>query len=62
MRSDEIKNKQKVIDFLDQIIDHAEQEDKLHKLQAIQRHKASEAIGESWMVFHLKALKQLIEE
>ena len=57
-----MQNKEKVLDFLNQIIERAEGEDYKHKAAALAANRASQAIGESWMVFHLKALKGLIEE
>ncbi len=57
-----MKNKEKVLNFLDQIIERAEAEDYRHKAAALSANRASQAIGESWMVFHLKALKDLIKE
>ena len=57
-----MKNKEKVLNFLDQIIEKAEADDYEYKAAALAANKASQAIGESWMVFHLKALKELIKE
>ena len=50
----------KAIGLLDQIIDQAKEDDELQKAYAIKVGKGSQAIGESWMVFHLKALKGLL--
>ena len=55
-----MSNKKKALELLGQIIEKAEQEDLIHKARAINSNKASQAVGESWMVFHLKALKELI--
>ena len=49
------------LSLLDQIIEKAEQENAAHKAAAIKNNKASQAVGESWMVFHLKALKDLLQ-
>jgi|LUMV01.1.fsa_nt_gb hypothetical protein len=49
------------LNLLDQLIQKAEEEDKLHKAAAIENNKACQAVGESWMVFHLKALKELLD-
>ena len=54
--------KAKVLDLLDQILEKAEEEDRLHKIRAHQNHNSAQAIGESWIVFHLKELKKLIQE
>jgi len=48
------------LSLLDQIIEKAEQEDAAHKAMAIKNNNASQAAGESWMIFHLKALKELL--
>jgi hypothetical protein len=54
-------NKEKTLMLLDQIIERAVWEDEIHKARAIKNNKASQTSGESWMVFHLRALKELIE-
>jgi len=56
-----MSDKKKALELLGQIIEKAEQEDLAHKARAINCNKASQVVGESWMVFHLKALKGLIE-
>jgi hypothetical protein len=48
--------------LLDQIIEVATEEDRRHKEKAFLRAKASQSIGESWMCFHLKMLKELLEK
>lgn len=48
--------------LLDQIIERAEFEDLEHKKRMIVEHQAEQAIGESWMCFHLKQLKNLMED
>lgn len=50
----------KVINLLDQIIERAVEDDARHKSAALAANKASQSIGESWMLFHLKVLKELI--
>ena len=52
----------KVLQLLDQIIEVAEGEDLEHKKKMISEHNAEKAIGESWMCFHLKRLKELLTE
>ena len=49
------------IDLLDEILIEAEHQDKIHKAQSLRSNRASQSVGESWMVFHLKALKELLE-
>ena len=48
--------------LLDQIIEKVELEDLEYKQKMIKEHKASKSIGESWTLFHLKQLKNLIKE
>tara|TARA_Y100000593_G_scaffold78394_1_gene145575 strand:- start:78 stop:287 length:210 start_codon:yes stop_codon:yes gene_type:complete len=48
--------------MLNQIIERAKIDDLLYKKQMIENHEASKAVGESWMIFHLKILKGLIEK
>tara|TARA_R100000005_G_C4911369_1_gene148888 strand:- start:485 stop:661 length:177 start_codon:yes stop_codon:yes gene_type:complete len=55
-----MKNK-KSLDLLEQIIERAHYDDLLHKKKSIENHEASKAVGESWMLFHLKLLKELLE-
>ena len=50
------------INLLNQIIEKAEAEDLEYKQKMIKNHKASKSIGESWMIFHLKQLKEVIEK
>ena len=52
----------KILPFLDQIIEKAEQDDLEWKAAMLKANKAQQAIGESWMVHHLKALKELIKK
>mgnify|MGYP001165012150 FL=1 len=54
-------NKEKILILLDQIIEHEKQVDRRHKAAAIVNHKASQSLGEGFTLFHLKALKELID-
>ena len=60
------EEKQKIKDncksLLNDIILTAEEEDETHKIASIKAGKCSQAIGESWMVFHLKALRDNLDE
>lgn len=60
------QEKQKIKDncktLLDDIILTAQEQDEAHKIASIRAGKGSQAIGESWMVFHLKALKDNLNE
>ena len=53
--------KDKALDLLDQIIEHVKSEDFEYKRSMIKQHKGSNAVGEGWTLFHLKILKELIE-
>jgi len=55
-------NKRQTLELLEQIIEKAQQEDLNEKKKLIQEAKAEQTVGESWMVFHLKALKGLISD
>ena len=57
-----MKNKEKMLDLLGQILTVAQLEDKQHKIAILKAGKGSKAIGDGWMVFHLKRLKSLIDE
>lgn len=48
--------------MLDQIIEKAKFDDIEYKKIMIENHKASNTVGDSWMVFHLTELKKLIKE
>ena len=52
----------KILPFLEQIIEKAEQDDLEWKAAMLKANKAQHAIGESWMIHHLKALKELLEK
>jgi hypothetical protein len=54
------ENYEKAISLLDEIILKSKQDDLEFKKDAIARHKASESVGESWMVFHTKVLKDFL--
>lgn len=55
------KTKQeKTINLLNQLIQEAERQDLEYKQAKIQAHEADKAFGESWMLFHLKTLRELL--
>ena len=60
MRMKEEKNKEVVLNLLNQIIEKADFDDEQHKREMIKQHKGSKAIGTSWMCFHLRVLKDLL--
>jgi hypothetical protein len=55
------KTKENCKSLLNDIILTAQDQDEAHKVAAIKVGKGSQAIGESWMVFHLKALKEHLD-
>ena len=54
--------KNRNLEILDQIIEKAQIDDSKQKQDAIDRGEGEKAVGESWMVYHLKLLKQLMSE
>ena len=56
-----MEDKEKILKLLEQIIEKAEADDLKDKAKMLAKGKGSRAIGESWTVYHLKALKELIE-
>ena len=48
--------------LLDQIIEKAELDDLEHKKRSLAEGQGEKAIGEGWMPFHLKRLKELMEK
>jgi len=56
------KTKENCKSLLNDIILTAQDQDEAHKVAAIKVGKGSQAIGESWMVFHLKVLKDNLDE
>ncbi|MBC8395231.1 MAG: hypothetical protein H8E05_00910 [Bacteroidetes bacterium] len=52
----------KAVDLLDQIIEHEEFENRRKKVEKIEQGKGEEAMGESWTLFYLKRLKELLNE
>ena len=48
--------------LLDQLIEYAQVEDLKHKKESVVKGKGSQAIGEGFMLFHLKHLKNLLEK
>ena len=54
-------NRKQILDLLSQIIGHVEGEDFEYKRSMIKQNKGSNAVGEGWTLFHLKALKELLE-
>tara|TARA_Y100000593_G_scaffold49908_1_gene94051 strand:+ start:14369 stop:14557 length:189 start_codon:yes stop_codon:yes gene_type:complete len=55
------KRDERALRLVDYLISEAEKIDEIHRHNAIKNHKASEAVGESSFVFHLKVLKELLE-
>lgn len=55
-------NKRETLELLEQIIERAQQEDFDERRELFRRGEVEKAVGESWMVFHLKTLKGLISD
>lgn len=56
------KTKKNCKSLLNDMILTAKRQDEAHKAAAIKSGKGSQAVGESWMVFHLKVLKKHLDE
>ena len=56
------KKSKNVNNLLDQIIEGAEEQDKHLKDYWISKAQGEKAIGESFVLFHLKVLKKLLNE
>ena len=52
--------KNKSLEMLDQIIDFAEKVDLEGRKESILKNKASQSVGESWLLFNLRSLRELI--
>ena len=50
------------IQMVDEMLVLAEEQDTRHRANAIAKGKGEEAIGTSWEIFHLRALKELLED
>ena len=48
--------------MIDEMLELARAQDERHKANAITANNAEQAIGESWEIFHLKALKELLDD
>jgi len=58
-----MKSKKEIaLDLTDQLIDEAIKQDVKYKQQCLSMGKGANAQGDSFMVFYLKNLKELIEE
>jgi len=57
-----MKNKQQALALLEDLIEASSNIDELHKKKSIQEGKAVRAVGESWLLFHLRVLRDLINE
>ena len=57
-----MKNKDQALKLLDQILLKAESDDVRHKAKMIKAGEGSKSVGTSWLIFHLKELKALIEK
>ena len=48
------------ISMIEEMLELAKHKDDMHKPKAIADGKAEQAIGESWEIYHLKNLKELL--
>ena len=49
-----------ILELLEQIITEAEKEDLEHKKRMVKMHKSSKAVGEGYIPYNLKILKELL--
>ena len=56
-----MKNREQALSLLEDLIEVSKNTDELHKKQSIKDGKAARAVGESWMLFHLRVLRDLIK-
>ena len=57
-----MKNKKEALTLLSNLLHAASIADKEHKEKSIREGKAARAIGEGWILYHLKVLENLIQE
>jgi hypothetical protein len=57
-----MKNKRRALNLLEDLIEESSKTDELHKKKSMQEGKAVRAVGESWLLFHLRVLRDLINE
>ena len=57
-----MKNKKQALTLLSNLIHAASVADKEHKEKSIREGKADRAVGEGWILYHLKVLENLIQE
>ena len=55
-------DKDRALELTDQLIEKAKEEDERHKSECLSNGKAEQAVGESFMIHHLKVLKDLINK
>jgi len=56
------KKDEKALNLINQMLEYAKVDDEEHKIQMIAEGKGRNAVGESWVIFHLKALKEILED
>lgn len=61
-KKETMTDKEKAIQLVSQLIENAEVEDQKYKAASIKANKAQRAVGESFNLFHLKVLRDLIEK
>lgn len=53
---------EQILSLIDDLIEMEKARDAEYKAMAIKAHKASQSMGESGLLFHLKALRELAEK
>ena len=57
-----MKNKEEALTLISNLIHAASLVDEQHKKKSIEEGKGANAVGESWILYHLKVLYNLIDE
>jgi hypothetical protein len=57
-----MSSKQTQLQLLEDMITKAQQDDLRHRLEAYEKGELEKTVGESYMLHHLKLLRNLIEE
>ncbi len=57
-----MKHKKEALTLLSNLIHAASVADQKHKEESIREGKAARAVGEGWILYHLKVLENLIQD
>ena len=57
-----MKNKERQLELLNQIIEKAQLEDNAYKKRMMAENSAQKSVGDSWVLHHLNLLKKLMSD